>query len=43
VYTAVYLKFANVRILQHFIAVNAETDSTKRIQLANCREKSVLL
>lgn len=31
-YAAVYLGFANIRIIQNFIAVNAETDSTKRIQ-----------
>jgi hypothetical protein len=38
--TAVYLGFANIRIIQNFIAVNAETDSTKRIQLTtsiSCR------
>jgi hypothetical protein len=31
---AVYLGLANIRIIQNFIAVNAETDSAKRIQPA---------
>ena len=38
--TAVYLGFAKIRIIQNFIAVNTETDSTKRIQLTigiSCR------